>query len=292
MREKSRERAARPPAGGDPPRRAGRRPPRPSRALLVRSRLGGRRGRGGARRGSPRRVTGAGDHERQPVDRLDTDLLAELERLVAARVPDLSPQPHAAERRAAHAHLAPLADQPLGTGPDRVAAQKPDLEQHLSHLDHRRGEDGDHAPRIREYEQPDDRQHEQHPPKDAASAATSLRSEPPQSRCSSPGRSKLIERAGHNGERNPDTRLPRQKNTDARPVIRCHRSTARPRASALLPSRESGTLGAGQPGCWSMGNRALSLGLELEERPGPRLLAGPPPPRSPAARTSTSAERR
>jgi len=28
MREKSRERAARPPAGGDPPRRAGRRPPR------------------------------------------------------------------------------------------------------------------------------------------------------------------------------------------------------------------------------------------------------------------------
>jgi hypothetical protein len=130
--------------------------------------------------GAVLRVTGAGDHERQPVDRLDTDLLAELERLLAARVPDLSPQPHAAERRAAHDHLPPLADQPLGTGPDRVAAQEPDPEKHLSHLDHRRGEDGDHPPRGWEYEQPDDRQHEQHPPKDAASGAMTLRQEPPQ----------------------------------------------------------------------------------------------------------------
>ena len=84
---------------------------------------------GGAQLGSARGVTGAGDHERQPVDRLDTDLLAELERLLTARVPDLSPQPHAAERRAAVDHLSPLADEPLGTGRDRVAAQEPDPEE-------------------------------------------------------------------------------------------------------------------------------------------------------------------
>jgi hypothetical protein len=61
-----------------------------------------------------RRVTGAGDHGREPVDRLDADLFAELERHLAARVPDLSPQPHATES--------------------------------LSNFDHG-GEDGDHAPR-------------------------------------------------------------------------------------------------------------------------------------------------
>jgi hypothetical protein len=32
----------------------------------------------------------------------------------------------------------------------------------------------------------------------------------------------LIERAGQNGGRNPDIRMLQQKNTDARPVIRCH----------------------------------------------------------------------
>ena len=93
---------------------------------------------------------------------------------LAARVPDLSPQPHAAERRAADDHLPPLAEQPLGTGRDRVAAQEPDPEGDLSDLDHRRGEDGDHAPRGWEYEQPDDRQREQHPLKDAGLGAMSL----------------------------------------------------------------------------------------------------------------------
>jgi hypothetical protein len=53
-----------------------RSPPPTALRALVRSRLRGRRGWDGAQRGFPRRVTSAGDHERQPVDRLDTDLLA------------------------------------------------------------------------------------------------------------------------------------------------------------------------------------------------------------------------